>query len=54
MIFENNNFLPNLLIEGWDGRHLGQRNTNVFVYTAEVEFIDGEVRFFKGDILLMR
>ncbi|MCH2082207.1 MAG: PKD domain-containing protein [Saprospiraceae bacterium] len=54
MVFENNDFLPNLLIEGWDGRHLGQRNTNVFVYTAEVEFIDGEVRFFKGDILLMR
>lgn len=54
-IFEVYNFLPNDPIYGWNGTYRGQiSNSAVFVYMAEVEFIDGEVLLFKGDAALMR
>ena len=38
---------------GWDGtfrgRYVGQE---VYVYAAEVEFIDGQTRLYKGDVLI--
>lgn len=39
----------------WDGR-VGDKvfNSGVFVYTVEVEFIDGEVRLFFGDVTVFR
>lgn len=40
---------------GWDGTHRGQlMNSAVFVWYTEVEFVDGTVELFKGDVLLMR
>jgi gliding motility-associated-like protein len=40
---------------GWDGSFNGDRmNSGVFVWQAEVEFVDGEVKRFKGEVLLMR
>ncbi len=54
-IIELGDFQPNDPAYGWDGRHRGQlMNAAVFVYFAEVEFIDGEVKLFKGDVVLMR
>ncbi|MEL7426897.1 MAG: gliding motility-associated C-terminal domain-containing protein, partial [Bacteroidota bacterium] len=54
-VFENYDFQPNLPTEGWDGRFRGQlMNAAVFVYYLEVEFIDGEIELFKGDVMLMR
>ncbi|NUN99466.1 MAG: gliding motility-associated C-terminal domain-containing protein, partial [Saprospiraceae bacterium] len=54
-IIELDNFQPNDPAYGWNGTHRGQlMNAAVFVYFAEVEFIDGEVRLFKGDVVLMR
>lgn len=54
-IIELDNFQPNDPAYGWNGSHRGQvMNAAVFVYFAEVEFIDGEVRLFKGDVVLMR
>lgn len=39
----------------WNGTHRGKElNTQVFVYKAEVEFIDGEVLMFSGDISLLK
>ncbi|MBK9793182.1 MAG: PKD domain-containing protein [Sphingobacteriales bacterium] len=59
MVFDKNNFPPNLEIEGWDGsiKHKDNStpfNTAVFVYSAEVEFINGEKEIFKGDVTLIR
>ncbi len=49
------NFQPNDPAQGWDGRYRGKMmNPGVFVYFAEVEFQDGSVEIFKGDVLLVR
>jgi hypothetical protein len=54
-VFENYNFQPNDPTQGWDGRHRGQMmNAAVFVYYLEVEYTDGEVILFKGDVMLLR
>jgi len=54
-LIQLDNFQPNDPAYGWDGTHRGQlMNAAVFVYVAEVEFIDGEIRLFKGDVVLMR
>lgn len=38
---------------GWDGTMRGQKfNPGVFVYYAEIEFFDGLVEIFKGDVTL--
>jgi gliding motility-associated-like protein len=54
-VFEVYNFFPNDPTYGWDGTHRSREmNAAVFVYIVEVEFIDGEVVLFKGDVTLMR
>ncbi|MCB0635826.1 MAG: gliding motility-associated C-terminal domain-containing protein, partial [Lewinella sp.] len=53
-VFENYDFQVNDPLEGWDGTYRGQMvNSAVYVYYAEVEFIDGEVVLFKGDVVVM-
>ena len=38
---------------GWDGYFRGKKmNPAVFVYFAEVEYFDGQVELFKGDVTL--
>lgn len=40
---------------GWDGTYKGQRmNSGVFVYVIEVEFLDGVVERYAGDVTLLR
>lgn len=54
-VFEKRNFLPNDLSAGWDGTDRGQPvNPGVFVWYAEVEFRDGQVRLLKGDVTVVR
>lgn len=54
-VFEVYNFPTNEATYGWDGTQKGRKlNTGVFVYVAEVVFLDGETKIFKGDITLMR
>jgi len=54
-VFEFYNFAPNNPDFGWDGQHRGERlNPAVFVWFAEVEFIDGHVELFEGNVNLMR
>jgi len=54
-MFELFNFQANNPAYGWDGTHRSQSlNTGVYVFVAEVEFIDGEVVIFKGDVTLIR
>lgn len=39
----------------WDGRVRGtEAHTGVYVWWAEIEFLDGEVELFKGDVTIIR
>jgi gliding motility-associated-like protein len=54
-MFEYYNFLPNDPAIGWDGRHKGDfMNPGVFTWFAEIEFIDGSVEIYEGDVSLLR
>ena len=54
-LFSADNFQPNDPDYGWDGTHRGKlMDASVFVYYAEIEFEDGEVILFKGDVTLLR
>ena len=55
MVFQNNDFLPNDLTQGWDGYYNGQvMNPAVFVWYAKVEYIDGLVELIMGEVTLVR
>jgi len=54
-VFEYANFQPNNPAFGWDGTHRGRPlDPAVFVWFAEIEFIDGRTELFKGDVALIR
>lgn len=54
-VFERLNFLPNAVNAGWDGTFRNQPlNSGVYVYFAEIEFVDGLTEVFSGDVLLRR
>ncbi len=54
-VFEVYDSHPNNPQWGWDGNFRGQlMNPAVFAYFAEIEFVDGEVEIFKGDVTLVR
>ncbi len=54
-IFEVKDALPNDPTFGWDGRMKGEKvNPAVFVYVAEIEFIDGRKIIYKGDVTVSR
>ena len=53
-VFVNESFLPNNPEEGWTGQFNGKQvNSGTFVYVMEVEFIDGRVEVYKGDISVL-
>lgn len=55
LVFKNENFLPNLPEEGWDGSFNGKEvNAGVFVYLVEVQLIDGGVEQFDGTITVVK
>jgi len=54
-MFTNSNFQPNNPDLGWNGDHRGENMApQVFVYYALVEFIDGEIILYEGDVTLIR
>ena len=54
-VFDNKDFPPNEQVLGWDGTFNGKElDPAVFIYAAEVEFIDGTVRLFSGDVTLVK
>ncbi len=54
-VFEYFDFPPNDPQYGWNGKHKGETmNPAVFVWTAEVELVDGSKRLLKGDVTLTR
>jgi gliding motility-associated-like protein len=55
LVYQEENFQPNNHGNGWDGNLNGKAvNPAVFIYFAEVRFIDGSIKQFKGDITLIR
>ncbi len=55
MVFEKLDFKSNDPSVGWDGKRGGHvLQPAVYVYFAEIEFMDGEVLIKKGDVTLMR
>jgi gliding motility-associated-like protein len=54
-VFEKVNFQPGDLAYGWNGNSNGQKlPPDVFVYTADVVFKDGEIVHYTGDVTLIR
>lgn len=55
MVYEGLDLTPNEPILGWDGTFNGKdAPPAVYVYTAEVEFLDGSRAFKSGDLTLIR
>ncbi len=55
IVYSAQNFIPNDQTIGWDGKYNGKYlNPGVFVYMVQIEFSDGKVEVFTGDIALMR
>ena len=55
LLFEQYLFEPNNLSIGWDGRFKGKMmNPGVYVWFAEVAFLDGEVGLYEGEVTLIR
>ncbi|MEM7105693.1 MAG: gliding motility-associated C-terminal domain-containing protein, partial [Bacteroidota bacterium] len=55
LIFEGNNLPSNDANFGWNGTFKGRLlNPGVFVYLAEIEFVDGVRIIYKGDVTLMK
>ncbi len=55
LMFQKDDFLPNDPQHGWDGLFKNQEvSLGIYVYYAEIEFIDGKTEFFKGEITLLR
>ena len=55
MLYQRSNMLPMDTINGWDGQFQGRdASTDTYVWVAEIEFEDGEIEVFKGDVALLR
>lgn len=55
LVYENNDFIPNVLDNAWGGRSNNRElPSGVYVYTAVVRFLDGEVLRYSGDVTLVR
>ncbi len=54
-VFDRSNFPLNIETEGWDGTMNGvAMSPDVYVFVAVVEFIDGKILLFKGNVTLVR
>ena len=54
LVHEYFDFLPNDVASAWNGKISGKTATPaVFVYYAEIEFIDRETVLYKGDVMVM-
>lgn len=55
VVLERNNFLPNDPTFGWDGYFRGKEvESGIFVWTARIAFIDGEVIAYSGDVVVIK
>lgn len=55
LVFETANILPNQASLGWDGKFNGEDvNPGIFVYVAQLRFVDQEVMQVEGDVMVLR
>jgi hypothetical protein len=55
LVFSNLNFPASDLSYGWDGKLNGLKlQPDVYVWVAEVELIDGEIKIINGDITIIK
>ena len=55
VVFSNADFQANDETQGWNGKIGNKKNAgNVFIYFAEIEFLDGRVEVYKGDVTATR
>lgn len=55
LVYEESDFPVNDDTAGWDGTYKGKvLDTGVYVFSLEVEFIDGSVKLFSGDVTLLK
>lgn len=55
LVYSEKNLLVNQMNQGWDGNIKGQpAHSAVYVWVAKVEFLDGEILSFNGDVSLVR
>lgn len=55
LVYEGTNIPPNDLSYGWDGTFRGKDvPVGVYVWTAEIEFLDGVVEMEKGDVSILK
>jgi gliding motility-associated-like protein len=55
VVFSNADFQANDEAQGWNGKINNKENAgNVFIYFAEIEFLDGRVQTYKGDVTALR
>lgn len=57
LVYFQENFLPggSEFPFGWDGKLRGKRaSSGVYLYLSEVQFIDGTVLLYRGDVTIMR
>ncbi|MCP3933204.1 MAG: T9SS type B sorting domain-containing protein [Bacteroidetes bacterium] len=55
LLYEVNNIPPNNRMNAWDGTYKGQKlQPAVFIYIAEIEYIDGSTEILSGDVTLVR
>ena len=53
LVYERHNFPPNDPLSGWDGTFKGKKfSAGSFVWMATVDFVDGEVLEYTGDIVI--
>lgn len=54
-VFIQENFMPNDLANGWDGKRMDEfLESGVFIWQAVIDFIDGETLVYTGDVALVR
>jgi gliding motility-associated-like protein len=54
-VFDASNLIPNEPSFGWDGVFRGKvMQPAVFAWMAEIEFLDGKIQLYKGDVVLIR
>jgi large repetitive protein len=54
-VFASKDTAPNVPALGWDGKYKGEVvDPAVFIWTAEIEFIDGQVLLYKGDFSVLK
>ena len=55
LLYAVSDLLPNAAGSGWDGRFRGEAMPpGVYVWRAELEFVDGRREVYAGDVTLVR